>query len=79
MDDQTLFNWILALFAGSLGWWLKTLHARVHHHGEKIAEIQVLVAGKYVTREEQERRDRVIFEKLDRIGEKLDRKVDKGE
>lgn len=33
MENQVLFNWILALFAGSLGWWLKTLHARAQRRG----------------------------------------------
>lgn len=37
MNEQTLFNWLAGIAAAAFGWWLKTLHARVHNHGEKIA------------------------------------------
>lgn len=44
---------------------------------EKVSAIETLVAGNYVTREEFSKHIDALFRKLDKIDEKLDRKVDK--
>jgi len=44
---------------------------------KKIAEIEVLVAGDYVKRDYFESKVDALFNKVDSIHEKLDRKVDK--
>ena len=43
----------------------------------KVQNIEVLVAGQYVKRDELEKLGAAIFTKLDRIESKLDSKVDK--
>ena len=44
---------------------------------EKVAAIETLVAGDYVKREEFSAHITALFNKLDKIDDKLDRKVDK--
>lgn len=74
---QDLFN-IAVGVAGSLGgWWLNTMWTAMRELERKVASIDVLVAGSYVKREEFKELSEVLFEKLDRIDAKLDRKVDK--
>ncbi len=46
---------------------------------EKVASIEVLVAGNYVKRDDFDKSMDAIFRKLDRIEDKLDGKADKGE
>jgi hypothetical protein len=44
---------------------------------EKVATIEVLVAGSYITKDDFQKTIAAIFVKLDRIEDKLDHKVDK--
>jgi hypothetical protein len=67
-----------------LGWWLnnvwtslKDLQAADRELAEKVASIEVLVAGQYVTREEFNNVLGQVFGKLDRIIEKLNEKADR--
>jgi len=81
---QTLFN-IVVLFAAAMGGWvLKGVHDAIEHLqvtdatlATKVQEIEVLVAGNYVKRDDLDRSITAIFTKLDRIENKLDLKVDK--
>lgn len=85
MDYQTLFN-IAGGIAGFLGgWWMKVLHDSVRdlqdadkRLADKVASIEVLVAGNYVKRDDFDKSVEAIFRKLDRIEDKLDGKADKG-
>jgi hypothetical protein len=45
----------------------------------KVQAIEVLVAGTYIKRDEFEKLSQALFSKLDKIMEKLDSKVDRGE
>jgi hypothetical protein len=45
----------------------------------KVQAIEVLVAGTYIKRDEFEKLSQALFNKLDRIMEKLDSKVDRNE
>ena len=82
--DQTLFN-IAATVAGFLGgWWLKVMWEAVKDLQaadkvlvEKVSSIEILVAGNYMTRSDFDKIGAAIFAKLDKIEDKLDRKVDK--
>lgn len=82
--DQAIFN-IAVSVAGFLGsWWLKVLwdavkalQAADKELAEKVGEIEVLVAGSYITRHDFDKIAAAIFAKLDKIEDKLDRKVDK--
>lgn len=84
MDHQTLFNIGIGIISGMLGWWLnnvwaslKELQAADRELAEKVASIEVLVAGQYVTREEFNTVLSQVFGKLDRIIEKLNEKADR--
>jgi len=84
MDAQTAINLAFAL-VGVLGGWIlnslrdsiKTLHEQDGQLADKVQEIEVLVAGAYVKRDEMEKLSDAIFKKLDRIEHKLDSKADR--
>lgn len=85
MDYQVLFNIVGGIAAFFGGWWMKVLHETVRDLQEadkrladKVAAIEVLVAGNYVKRDDFDKSVEAIFRKLDRIEDKLDHKVDKG-
>lgn len=84
MDHQTIYNILIGLISAMLGWWLnnvwaslKELQAADRELAEKVASIEVLVAGQYVTREEFNTVLSQVFAKLDRIIDKLNDKADK--
>ena len=82
--DQTIFN-IAATVAGFLGgWWLKVMWEAVKDLQaadkvlvEKVSSIEILVAGNYMSKQYFDKIAAAIFQKLDKIEDKLDRKVDK--
>lgn len=83
-DLQLLFDIAIGLVSFLGGYILfglresiKTLHEDDRLLTEKVQAIEVLVAGKYVTREDLQTMGTDLFNFLRRIEEKLDRKVDK--
>ena len=84
MFDQTVFNYALTLLGALSGWALKTVWDAVRDLQtadkvlvEKVATIEVLVAGSYITKDDFQKTIAAIFVKLDRIEDKLDHKADK--
>lgn len=82
--DQTIVNWMLAGFGGLIGFLLnavlqdvKDLQKADTELTKKVSEIEVLVAGAYVKRDDFNELSKALFNKLDRIEDKLDSKVDK--
>lgn len=82
--DQTIVNWMLAGFGGLIGFLLnavwqavKDLQKADKELTAKVAEIEVLVAGAYVKKDDFNGLSKALFSKLDRIEDKLDKKVDK--
>ena len=82
--DQTIVNWLLAGFGGLIGFLLnavwqavKDLQKADMDLTKKVSEIEVLVAGAYVKKDDIDKLSNAIFAKLDRIEDKLDGKVDK--
>lgn len=82
--DQTIVNWLLAGFGGLIGFLLnavwqavKDLQKADTELVKKVSEIEVLVAGAYVRRDDFNELSKALFNKLDRIEDKLDLKVDK--
>jgi len=81
---QTLFNIAVGL-AGALGGWIlntlwqeiKSMQTTDQKLADKVASIEILVAGQYVKRDDIQVLSTAIFAKLDRIEDKLDGKVDK--
>ena len=81
---QEFYDWILTGFSGVLGFLLhavwqatKDLQRADAELTKRVSEIEVLVAGNYVTRQEFDRVIDKLFAKLDQIEYKLDKKVDK--
>lgn len=84
MENQAWFNFGIGLISAMLGWWLnnvwnavKELQAVDRELAEKVASIEVLVAGKYVTRDEFNLALNQVFSKLDRIIDALNSKADR--
>lgn len=82
--DQNVINWIIAGFGGLIGFLLKAtwdavkdLQSADKELTEKVAGIEILVAGDYVRKAELNDMQRELFSKLDRIEEKIDKKADK--
>ena len=86
--SQEVFNMVLGVATFLGGWWMrvmwesiKELQAADKELVDKLAAIEVLVAGTYVKRHELEQSlsslTTAIFNKLDRIEDKLDGKADK--
>ncbi len=82
--DQTVINWLFAGFGWLIGFLLnavwqavKDLQAADKQIADKVANIEVLVAGNYVRRDEFGSVINRLFEKLEQIEGKIDRKVDK--
>ena len=82
MDFQDGFNVVLTAFGFVCGFLLKSVWEAVKdlQNADKelvtrISEVEVLVAGSYIKREDMESISRAIFSKLDRIDAKLDTKV----
>jgi hypothetical protein len=84
MFDQTIFNYALTLCGALLGWVLKVvwdavkdLQAADKVLAEKVATIEILIAGNYISKSDFDKVAIAIFAKLDKIEDKLDKKADK--
>ncbi len=84
MNEQTVFNVLVGIACSCLGWFMKTIFNSVkdlqqtdQKLAEKVGEIEVLVAGQYCKKDDLEKLSNALFTKLDRIEDKLDKKVDK--
>ena len=84
MNEQQFFNVAFAIIGALGGWWmrvmwqsLKELQAQDSKLTDKVGNIEVLVAGQYVKRDDMNRDIMAIFAKLDRIEDKIDKKADK--
>ena len=81
---QEFYDWVLSGFCAVLGFLLnavwqatKDLQKEDQELAKRVGEIEVLVAGNYVTRQEFDRVVQRLFAKLDSMDRKLDSKVDK--
>jgi hypothetical protein len=85
VDYQVLFNITFAIAGALAGWALRNIWNEVMdlqkadaQLSDRVAQIHVLVAGGYITRDEFQRDISTLFSKLDHISEKLDTKQDRG-
>ena len=83
-DFQVLFNIAVGFIMTMLGWFLRVawdslakLQQQDRELADKVARIEVLVAGEYVKKEDFERVIERLFDKLDHIEIKIDNKADK--
>ena len=84
MDSQTIINTAIALVGFLGGWILKVIWEAVKDLQvvdklltEKVNTIEILIAGNYMSKQDFDKIAAAIFQKLDKIEDKLDRKVDK--
>ena len=84
MNEQQFFNAAFAIIGALGGWWmrvmwqsLKELQQQDSKLADKVGNIEVLVAGQYVKRDDMNRDIAIIFAKLDRIEDKMNKKADK--
>jgi len=82
--DQSSLNWFFGIVNLGLGVLMKmiwdsykALKETDKELADKVSNIEVLVAGQYVKREDFAAVTNQIFSKLDKILDKLDQKVDK--
>ena len=81
---QEFYDWVLTGFSAVLGFLLhavwqatKDLQRADAELTKRVSEIEVLVAGNYVTRQEFDRVIDKLFAKLEAIEMKIDKKADK--
>lgn len=84
VEYQIFFDVGVAIIGAMGGWILNTVWNAVKELqradkelAEKVADIEVLVAGRYITREEFNQTLNQVFERLDRIRDLLSLKVDR--
>jgi len=84
MDMQSIFNMVSGAFLLLGGWFLRimwdtllNLQFQDRELADKVARIEVLVAGEYVKKEDFDRVIERLFDKLDHIELKIDSKADK--
>jgi len=84
MDQQQLFNVLFALVGVLGGWWMKAMWEAIKNLeqadkalNDSVGDLKVLVAGQYVKQDSFDKLSQAIFNKLDRIEDKLDGKADK--
>lgn len=84
MIDQNIINIIALAFGSLFGFLLRSITTTIRELQEqdkilidRIAHIEVLVAGQYVRRDEWQKSVERIFNKLDHIEESLTGKIDR--
>jgi hypothetical protein len=84
VEYQVLFDVAIAVIGVLGGWTLNTVWGAVKdlqeadkELAEKVGNIEVLVAGRYITREEFNVTLNQVFERLDRIRDLLSTKADR--
>ena len=82
--SQTMINAIIGGFAAAVAFILRVIWEGLRELQKadvdltaKISEIQLLVAGNYVKKDELDGVIKALFLKLDKIEDKLDKKVDR--
>lgn len=75
--NQDIVNVCIGAVFSAGGWVLNSLYRSVQDLQKKVSDIEVLVAGDYVKRDYLDRLATAVFEKLDKISDKIDKKADK--
>lgn len=83
MAEAQIIDILFGLLFLGLGWWMRTLNESIRalHDSDRliidrVQHIEVLVAGKYITREEANAQYMALVNKLDTIDQKLSSKLE---
>ena len=83
--SQTMINAIIGGFAAAVAFILRVIWEGLRELQKadvdltsKISEIQLFVAGSYVKKDELDGVIKALFTKLDKIEDRLDKRVDRG-
>jgi hypothetical protein len=77
MFEESVVHTLIGVVVGALGWILKVQWDAVRSLDEEVDTLKVLVASDYAKREELREEFKRLFDKLDTIEAKLDKKADK--
>ena len=84
MATEQIVDILLSITAFSLGWMLKVvggavqdLQAEDKEIIDRLAQVELFVAQKYVTKDDMDKQISLLMAKLDRIENKLDTKADR--
>ena len=84
MNFDDIFKAVTAIAGAVIGWLLNVLwqsHRDLRQAdkllSDKVQDMEVLVAGQYVKRDEFKELSAAIFKKLDSISDKIDKKQDR--
>jgi len=84
VDSQTLINALIGGFSAAVAFILRVLWEGLRELQRadveltaKVSDMQLLVAGNYVKKDELDGIIKALFAKLDKIEDKLDKKVDR--
>lgn len=82
--NQDFLNWAFGIFNLVLGGFIKAMWDSYKELkkvdaqlAEKVNQIEILVAGQYVKRDDFDKVANALFVKLDKISDKLDNKADR--
>lgn len=83
MEEAQIIDILFGVILLGLGWWMRTLNESIRalHDSDaqiidRVQHIEVLVAGKYMTREEANTQYMALVNKLDTIDQKLTNKLE---
>jgi cell division protein FtsB len=77
MEAQDLFNLVLGTACAALGWFAKTIYAAVQELRRDLSNLHIELARDYVPSARFEEAVRTLHDKLDRVLERLNEKVDR--
>ena len=77
LDLQSAFNILIGIILAGAGWWTKEIWNALAKLREDVHDIELALPSHYVRKDEFGEAMKQINEKLDKIADKLDAKVDK--
>lgn len=77
MEQQDFINLAIALACSIGGWFCRIMWQSVKDLQKDLKQVEIVIAGQYVTRVEMTKNQDEIIKRLDKINDKLDEKADK--
>jgi hypothetical protein len=77
VDTQGWINLVMLIGGGLGGWILNNLKKDIDSLTTKLQQVEILVAGTYVKRDDMDKLGKAIFDKLDRMDERQGARLDR--